>query len=268
MTRVSVCCGQVNLVQTYCIKVGVLPTSLDAIMLQPAQEDMMRFKTLEKLLDDKKVDLNALRGRFAIIKYLNALVTPLLEYVDIKLYEKESAAEKKLNTTKDAGALVKAEAAAASKELSWDDQSFDRDSLSFIMNQLKGLLFMQTKRSVFQALMSSGASGNRPNLRVNVNRIKASRAKENPAKDPNGEKSVFGQIFAQLSKQKYDVFRCKKGTQLFSVAFLGEGSIDAGGPYREAWSNMAQDLMSTATPLFIQVTHSSSAFRFCQSPPP
>jgi len=33
--------------------------------------------------------------------------------------------------------------------------------------------------------------------------------------------------------------------------FLGEGSIDVGGPYRECLTSICADLMSTATPLFI-----------------
>jgi len=64
-------------------------------------------------------------------------------------------------------------------------------------------------------------------------------------------KSVFGQLFSQLRLKKYETFRGKKNQQMFNVTFLGEGSIDIGGPYRECVANMSADLMSTNTPLFI-----------------
>jgi len=37
------------------------------------------------------VDLAVVRARFALIKYMNRLVTPLLYYVDVSSYEAESA---------------------------------------------------------------------------------------------------------------------------------------------------------------------------------
>ena len=71
----------VLLVQTLCTKLGVSPTSLDAIMFNPSAELLSRFKSLENQ------KLAAIRARFALVKYLNRLVTPLLHYVDIRLYE-------------------------------------------------------------------------------------------------------------------------------------------------------------------------------------
>lgn len=53
----------------------------------------------------------------------------------------------------------------------------------------------------------------------------AARAKENKGKDPDGLKSVFGQLFTQLKNTKADVFRGRKNQQMWQVAFLGEGSI-------------------------------------------
>ena len=47
--------------------------------------------------------------------------------------------------------------------------------------------------------------------------------------------TIFGQLFSQLRGVDYQKsFRGKKGQNLFYVDFAGEGSIDVGGPYREA----------------------------------
>jgi predicted RNA-binding protein associated with RNAse of E/G family len=45
----------------------------------------VRFKALSE------VPLDSLRARFSLIKYLNRLVTPLLYYIDISIYDNESA---------------------------------------------------------------------------------------------------------------------------------------------------------------------------------
>lgn len=86
---------------------------------------------------------------------------------------------------------------------------------------------------------------------MTLNRLKASKSKENPSKDPLALKSLFGQLYSQLRLNKYELLRTKKHTQAFSVNFLGEGSIDVGGPYRDALSSCCSDLMSANTPLFI-----------------
>lgn len=51
--------------------------SLDCLMLSPRPDDLVRFKLLQGL------DVRSLQSRFGVLKYLNRLVTPLLNYVDI-----------------------------------------------------------------------------------------------------------------------------------------------------------------------------------------
>jgi len=238
----------VNLVQSLCSKLGVSPIALDAAMLSPGPDERMRFKLLEQ------APVNTLRARFAILKYLNRLVTPLLHYVDIRLYEKEESVPKSDEKVDEKGFVWVPDAL--------EDKRFDDKSLSYIVHQLKGLYFMSTKKSVFDALLSMGLAsetrdpygmGSRGSIsaRVQINRIRAARARENPAKDPDGLRSVFGQLFTQLRTKSYDTFKGRKGQQMFSVTFLGEGSVDVGGPYRECITAMCADLMSNASPLFI-----------------
>jgi len=131
------------------------------------------------------------------------------------------------------------------------------------------LYFMSTKKSVFDALLSMGMANeardiygnptrNAVSARVQINRIKASRARENPSKDPDGLRSVFGQLFTQMRTKSYDTLKGRKAQQMFSVTFLGEGSVDVGGPYRECITAMCADLMSSATPLFLPCPNSKN----------
>merc|ERR1711916_381848 len=91
------------------------------------------------------------------------------------------------------------------------------------------------------------------NIRITINRIQASKINEKEELDEaDNLQTIFGQLFSQLRGVDYQKsFRGKKGQNLFYVDFAGEGSIDVGGPYREAITYACQDLMSDRTPLFI-----------------
>jgi len=47
-------------------------------------------------------------------------------------------------------------------------------------------------------------------------------------------------------------------TQILRVNFIGEGSIDAGGPYRETLTNICKELMSPVLPLLIQTPNNKN----------
>lgn len=238
----------VSMVQTLCQRLGVEPVTLDSIMLNPSQEDLIRFK----LLAD--VPLSTMRARFAIIKHLNRLVTPLLHYVDIRVYQSKEHGDEKAE--KESKSLTPMSPQHALSSFGMDDRS-----LSVIVNQLKGMYFMSTKKSVFDALLSVGTSDatDRIGGRVNINRLQAVASQENRAKDPDGQKSVFGQLFSQLRVRRYDAYRGKKGQQMFTCNFVGEGSVDVGGPYRECLTNACADLMGDNTPLFIKCPNGKNA---------
>jgi E3 ubiquitin-protein ligase HERC2 len=125
-------------------------------------------------------------------------------------------------------------------------------SLSHVVHQIKGVYFINTKKSVFDLLLSAGPQGFVQTPALVVNRIKANKAREAPGSDPDGQRSVFGQIFSQLRGVRFETLRCRKDMQVWNVAFVGEGSVDVGGPYRESITHMCADLMSDATPLFIR----------------
>jgi len=224
------------LIQSICSRLNVSPMIMDAIMFAPTSTDLIRFKLLEH------VPLNVMRARMCLLKYLNRLVTPLLHYVDISTYQTDEGEEGRDDSDHR------------------DDGQSDDKSLSHVIHQLKGLYFRATKQSVFEALLQMGqlnpqyagfgTMNNQP--RLVINRIKAANAKLS-GKDPSGQTSIFGQIFTQLRGMRYEDFqKSKKDEQVWIVQFLGEGSIDVGGPYRESITNICSDLMSDATPLFIR----------------
>jgi E3 ubiquitin-protein ligase HERC2 len=85
---------------------------------------------------------------------------------------------------------------------------------------------------------------------------------------------IFGQIFQHHKKD--DSFKGafkRNGTdsQMFSVSLAGEGSIDVGGPFREALTNVVMELETDALPLLIKTPnnrndHGSSRDCFILNP--
>jgi HECT-domain (ubiquitin-transferase)/Concanavalin A-like lectin/glucanases superfamily/SPRY domain len=312
----------VNMTQSLCSKLGFQITDLDSISLTMDRDDMMRYPTLAQL------PLRTLQARFALIKHMNRLVRPLIEYVDIRMVTgQQKLASLSVDPSHDANneqdairqrrsfrhvhvlranaiAKAKAKAAATGDEatlavplirasslqqdaskhtdededtdakidistVDWDRQlttlahkaaskDIGGQSLSHIVHRLKGMYFLQTKQSVFEALIAGGNSSSSGSgalgfsIRLTLNRMKAIKSRENPAKDPEGLNSVFGQTFVQCQTTPASSFQqIKKSRQFLQVVFLGEGSIDVGGPFRETITMLAADLMSESTPLFI-----------------
>lgn len=89
---------------------------------------------------------------------------------------------------------------------------------------------------------------------LTIRRRKALVFKDTGACDHEGIHTIFGQIM-QVLKKNPDSRKCFKqnsvDSQIFKVEFKGEGSIDAGGPYRETLTNICNELQSTVLPLLI-----------------
>lgn len=96
-------------------------------------------------------------------------------------------------------------------------------SLAHSLMKLKGLLFLPTKLDLWNIVIAS-TNGKASRLSVSIDRPRAMKAKERG--DPEGSRSVFGQLFRQLHFQPPAALR-KKG-QIFSVEYKGEGGQDAG----------------------------------------
>jgi hypothetical protein len=120
-------------------------------------------------------------------------------------------------------------------------------SLASRLASLSSIVFLEIKSRVWRAILAQTNAGGRQY--VTVNRPRAFGAKQKGT-DPEGRKSVFGQIYRQLHFLRPSSLRAS-GRQ-YSVNFEGEGSTDAGGPFRESLTNMCSELQSDTLPLFIR----------------
>ena len=214
-------------------RIGVGISSLDCVMLKPTENDLSRFKKLKHLSTD------AMQSRFSIIKYLNKLVTPLLHFIDISLFQDNSDENILFSNFSSLQYLNDEDLLNEREQYSFKNLNKNVDnrvlsdnnvSLSKKIQFLKGCYFMTTKKSVFDTLLagsgvSSTSSSSKP--RITINRIKAAKAKEDTASDPYGLKSVFGQLYTQLKEKniRYTTLRGKPGQQMWVTVFSGEGYV-------------------------------------------
>jgi E3 ubiquitin-protein ligase HERC2 len=94
---------------------------------------------------------------------------------------------------------------------------------------------------------------------VEVKRRKAQVFRDTGKTDHKGEYTIFGQIWRKLKENNYKSMKKNDASgQSWSANFMGEGAIDAGGPYRESITNMCEELMHKVLPLFIPTPNNKS----------
>lgn len=92
--------------------------------------------------------------------------------------------------------------------------------------------------------------------------------------DNEGKFTIFGQAFQQMRLEKEPYMSFKKNRvdeKVFNVTFAGEGSQDAGGPFRDCITNMCKELQSESLPLLIRTANNKNnhgQFRECWIPNP
>lgn len=119
-----------------------------------------------------------------------------------------------------------------------------------LYSNISPFLFWEVKSELFDAILEKDAK-TAPSHRVKVNRMKSSKFILKGKFDHTGEFTVFGQVYQQVKKVGYNIFKVAKDIAPFNVDFIGEASIDVGGPYRDVISQICIELQSTALPLFI-----------------
>ena len=103
--------------------------------------------------------------------------------------------------------------------------------------QLKGLIFPEHKEQIFNDMVSSRGSRSRQ-ASVTVDRTAAAVTSDDQVVPL--ESTMFMQIYTGLASATNDMLR--QSQQAWQVQFQGEGSIDAGGPYRESITQMCAEL--------------------------
>jgi len=79
--------------------------------------------------------------------------------------------------------------------------------------------------------------------------------------DHTGEYTVFGQVYKVIYNKRYEPLMINNSTdRAWTSKFIGEGSIDAGGPYRETLNDLCKELQSHALPLFIPTQNQKNDF--------
>jgi len=123
------------------------------------------------------------------------------------------------------------------------------DSVQRLFLQVRSLIFVQQKNSLFREVIGKTNTDSRPEFPLD--RTKSLRARDSGRVDNEGVFSIFGQIFRNMNHRSFNELR--NAERAYRVNFRGEGSIDAGGPYNEAVSSMADELQSRMLPLFVPV---------------
>lgn len=124
-------------------------------------------------------------------------------------------------------------------------------SLAYRLSLLRGRIFLQVKMEPWNEVLRDTSRGQRQS--VVVSRPKALLARERG--DPDGKRSVFGQIYRQLHFNRPAYLRMHE--RPWSVNFAGEGGTDVGGLFRDSMSEICAELQGPAVPLFIQCPNSS-----------
>ena len=107
---------------------------------------------------------------------------------------------------------------------------------------------------------------------VTIKRRKAFYFMNSGEIDHDGTHTIFGQTFQQLRASSFDSFQKNNvDSKAFNVTFSGEGSQDAGGPFRDAITNMCKEIQSGCLPLLITTPNNKSnhgQYRECWIPNP
>lgn len=122
-------------------------------------------------------------------------------------------------------------------------------SLSQLLSSCRPFLFQRTKERVLADTVSNAKRPSKqPSVRYNRLEIRE-RADRHQEVDYEGHWSVFGVHLRVLHGLSPAYLRRKD--QLWDVAVIGEEAEDGGGPYRQAWAEMARELMSGVLPLLL-----------------
>ena len=87
---------------------------------------------------------------------------------------------------------------------------------------------------------------------ISLNRLWIMHNKDKGRVDHNAEWTTFSSVMKGSKTNNYENLRVyNSNTKAWSCQMLGEGSIDAGGPYRDSVTNIAEELHSSCLPLLV-----------------
>jgi hypothetical protein len=125
------------------------------------------------------------------------------------------------------------------------------DTLSVLFMVSKSLSFRSTKNSYIKKI-ADGLPVNYDEPQVQFNRRLIMHKKDKGKVDNKGEWTMFGEAMKVSKEKKYETLRvANSSSKSWNANFVGEGSIDAGGPFRDSISAITDELNSACLPLLI-----------------
>ena len=134
-------------------------------------------------------------------------------------------------------------------------------SLAHSLVRSSPLLWLKLKQDLWtRALQATKAPGDSTGIDIRINRILAVEQQgRRSGKDAVLLSTVFGQIYTVVNPIEPRRLRIMGGEgRTWKANFIGEGSIDAGGPFRESLSDATADIHSAHQGLFLPCANQKS----------
>lgn len=130
-------------------------------------------------------------------------------------------------------------------------------SLAALVSSCRGLIFHATKAPFFQSVLESTKRSSNDQFDLKLSRSRAVKHARTGVPDVDARFMCFSQAFRAMHVMSPATLRGKG--QLYKVIFMGEYSIDAGGPYRESFAMYTMELESPALPLLLRTPNGRHA---------
>lgn len=134
-------------------------------------------------------------------------------------------------------------------------------SLAHSLVRSSPLIWLKLKQDLWKrALEATRTAGDSTGIEIRINRLIASEQRgRRSGKDSVMLGTVFGQIYTVVNPLEPRRLRIMGGEgRTWKANFIGEGSIDAGGPFRESLSDATADIHSAHLGLFLPCANQKS----------
>eukprot|EP00003_Mantamonas_plastica_P025659 TRINITY_DN5077_c0_g1_i2.p1 TRINITY_DN5077_c0_g1~~TRINITY_DN5077_c0_g1_i2.p1 ORF type:complete len:2779 (-),score=932.05 TRINITY_DN5077_c0_g1_i2:1157-9493(-) len=129
------------------------------------------------------------------------------------------------------------------------------NTLGNLVTKGRGIIMPNAKMDIWNAALTQ-TQNSKTRQSVTINRHRAFKLVGSQPSERVLENSVFGQIARQLLTVDANTMRCKPSENAWHLKLEGEHAIDAGGVYREGFTQMIQELQSPHINLLIPVPNS------------
>eukprot|EP00761_Pharyngomonas_kirbyi_P003756 gb/GECH01003760.1/.p1 GENE.gb/GECH01003760.1/~~gb/GECH01003760.1/.p1 ORF type:complete len:3504 (+),score=578.80 gb/GECH01003760.1/:1-10512(+) len=171
----------------------------------------------------EEVPRESLKARFALLQYFNLKIDQFLQFINFEDATVPFTLGNKIST-------------------------------------LRGLIFHDAKLALWNKAIEASWSILPNATFIQLNRHLAAQTREYEDRFKRLRGSLFAQALTQLNAMDPNILmRRDRG---WKVSFLGEGSDDYGGPYRESLTHMCEEIQSPKLPLFIHTPNHTNGVGF------